>query len=101
MIKPSGNYDFFDDEPVECDCGCIVEAGENYHTYCLKIWDVVACEVVPISFTYCGDTECLGKLLAESTEGYAVDEEVHINTATDEADKMYDYISDREWEDNI
>lgn len=98
-VRVSGDLDYKDDEPVLCDCGCIVEAGADYHTYTFKVWDTVANEVVPMSLTYCGYEECLGKLLMECLEGYAVDTEEHVNSATDEADKYYDYLSDRDWQD--
>lgn len=100
-LNSNGSFEFTDDSPIECDCGCIVEAGEDYYKYSIDVFDTRANEVVKIQFTHCGDLGCLGRMLTENLEGYAIVEECHIDSAEDSADEYADYIYEEKISDAL
>lgn len=96
-----GRMEFSDDNPIELDCGCIAEAGDDYYECAIRVWDARAEEVVKLSFTYCGDECCKGRMLAELLEQYSEEETHHIDSAEDSANEYADYRYDESVTDRL
>lgn len=89
---------FYDDDPVELDCGCTAFAGDKYFEIKVPTYNKEG-KITYRHLTYCGENECLGNIL----DGEFDYKTHYISTAYDNecdyGDRKYDEWKDRQLED--
>lgn len=90
-----GKFEFSDDEPVLCDCGCRVEPGHDVQVHSFDVIDAAG-NTKRITRTTCSEEDCSGYniwfevLVRNRTVHYAGYTEKHIYSAAEERANVED-----------